>query len=144
MAENKMQTTYDIFVSYSHKHTDWVRSFVEALERHNLKVWFDEKAILPGEFFVEKLEEGLRNSEAVVYIVTPEAVNSKWALIELGAALGGEKTLVPIVSEDVPVGELVTPIRRRHWITKSDPQANANEVARLFSQNGGASKSAAS
>jgi hypothetical protein len=87
-----MQTTYDIFVSYPHKHRDWVRSFVEALEKHNLKVWFDEKAILPGESFVEKLEEGIRNSNAVVYIVTPEAVHSKWALIELGAALGGKDT----------------------------------------------------
>ncbi|MDZ7291957.1 MAG: toll/interleukin-1 receptor domain-containing protein [candidate division KSB1 bacterium] len=138
-----MQTTYDIFVSYNHKHRDWVRSFVEALEKHHLKVWFDEKAILPGESFVEKLEEGIRNSNAVVYIVTPEAVHSKWALIELGAALGGEKTLIPIVSEDVPVGELATPIRRRRWITKSDPLANANEVARLFSQNGGGSKNTA-
>jgi hypothetical protein len=75
-----MHTTYDIFISYPHKHRDWVRSFVEALEKYNL---------------------------------------------------------IPIVSEDVPVGELVTPIRRRRWITKSDPLANANEVARLFSQNGG-------
>jgi hypothetical protein len=138
-----MQTTYDIFVSYPHKHRDWVRSFVEALEKHNLKVWFDEKAIPPGEPFVEKLEEGIRNSNAVVYIVTPEVVNSKWALVELGAALGGRKTIIPIVSEDVPVGELVSPIRRRRWITKSDPLANADEVARLFSPNGGNSKTAA-
>jgi len=80
-----MQTTYDIFISYSHKHRDWVRSFVKGLEEHNLKVWFDEKTILPGEFFVEKLDEGIRNSNAVVYIVTPEVVNSKWVLVELGS-----------------------------------------------------------
>jgi hypothetical protein len=98
-----MQTTYDIFVSYPHKHRDWVRSFVEALEKHNLKVWFDEKAILPGESFVEKLEEGIRNSNAVVYIVTPEAVHSKWALIELGAALGGKRHLSRLSPKTCPL-----------------------------------------
>jgi hypothetical protein len=132
-----MQTTYDVFVSYPHKEREWVRSFVKTLEEHNLKVWFDEKAILPGESFAEKLQDGLRNSKTVVYVVTPEVVNSKWALVELGGALGLDKPLIPIVSEDVPVGELVQPIRRRRWIIKSDPLTNANEVARLFSQNGG-------
>ncbi|MCI0695898.1 toll/interleukin-1 receptor domain-containing protein [candidate division KSB1 bacterium] len=138
-----MQTTYDVFISYPHQEREWARQFVEMLEKHNLKVWFDEKAIPPDEAFAEKWQEGIRNSKTVVYIVTPEVVNSKGALVELGGALGLDKPLIPIVSEDVPVGELVTPIRRRRWVVKGDPLANANEVARLFSQNGGNSKTAA-
>jgi hypothetical protein len=136
----KMTTSYDIFVSYPHKEREWVRSFVETLEKHHLRVWFDEKAILPGESFAEKLHEGLQNSKSLVYVVTPEVVNSKWALSELGGALGLKKSIIPIVSEDVPIGELVTPIRRRRWLTKSDPVTNANEVARVFSENGGSAK----
>jgi len=135
-----MPTTYDIFVSYPHKEREWVRSFVEALERHHLKVWFDEKIIRPGESFAEKLREGLPNSNTMVYIVTPEAVNSRWALMELGGALGLKKPIIPIVSEDVPVGELVPPIRRRRWLIKGDPVTNANEVARGFSENGDSAK----
>ena len=105
-------------------------------EAHNLRVWFDEKIILPGESFVESLHEGLQNSKSLVYVVTPEVVDSKWALIELGGALGLKKLIIPIVSEDVPICELVPPIRRRRWLTKSDPVTNAHEVARAFSENG--------
>ncbi|MGH7596877.1 MAG: toll/interleukin-1 receptor domain-containing protein [bacterium] len=137
-----MPMTYDIFISYPHKEREWVRRFVEALENHNLKVWFDEKIILPGESFVEKLREGLPNSNTMVYIVTPEVINSRWALMELGGALGLKKPVIPIVSEDVPVGELVPPIRRRRWLIKGDPLTNANEVARAFAENGNGAKQA--
>jgi len=131
-----MATTYDFFISYPHKEREWVRRFVEALEQHNLKIWYDEKIIPPGEPFVEKLREGLRNSNAMIYIVTLEALNSRWALMELGGALGLKKKIIPLVAEDVPIGELVPPIRRRRWLIKGDPVVNANEVARAFSENG--------
>jgi len=39
-----MATTYDFFISYPHKEREWVRRFVEALEHHNLKIWYDEKS----------------------------------------------------------------------------------------------------
>lgn len=135
-----MATTYDFFVSYPHKEREWVRRFVEALEHHDFKIWYDEKIIPPGESFVEKLREGLQNSNAMIYIVTPEALNSRWALMELGGALGLKKKIIPLVAEDVPIGELVPPIRRRRWLIKGDPVVNANEVARVFSENGGSAK----
>jgi hypothetical protein len=84
---NEPQKKYDFFISYPHKEREWVRRFVEALEQHNLKIWYDEK-------------------------------------------------IIPLVAEDVPIGELVSPIRRRRWVIKGDPVVNADEVARSFSENG--------
>ncbi|OGO41613.1 MAG: hypothetical protein A2Z04_03690 [Chloroflexi bacterium RBG_16_57_9] len=120
---------YHVFISYSHSQADrdWAQRLANALSEMGLRVWYDETEIKPGDPFVERLEEGLRESEYVVF-VTPEIL-SNWAAVELGAALALRKPLIPIVAEDMLLENIPGPIRRRKYLPQGDPLAIAGEIA---------------
>ena len=77
-----------IFLSYSHKDKQWVDIFVRKLKSAGVNIWFDENEIKPGDTWREKLEEGLRLSDSIIMILSPESVSSSNLSFELGAALG--------------------------------------------------------
>jgi hypothetical protein len=120
---------YDIFLSYHRKDDEWVRRLVDALSKQGVDVWYDEK-IKPGESWREKIEEGLRQSRYVGFIITPETARSNWLALELGAALALKKPLIPIVAEDTPLEDIPGPIRLRKALPKSDPIVVAEKIAR--------------
>jgi len=125
-----MEKKFDIFISYPRQEKEWVRNLVKALSEQGLKVWYDETEMRPGDSFIKQFEEGLRKSSNVVIIITREATRSNWMALELGAALGLHKPLIPIVSEDVPPQDIPGPIKLRKYLLKTDPTTVAEEIAR--------------
>jgi hypothetical protein len=121
---------YDIFLSYHHADDEWTKRLVDALSKKGVEVWHDDEKIKPGDSWREKIEEGLRQSRNVVFIVTPETARSNWMALELGAALALKKPLIPIVAEDTPLKDIPGPIRIRKSLTKGDPVAVAERIVR--------------
>jgi len=120
---------YDIFLSYHRTDDEWTKRFVDALSKQGMEVWYDE-IIKAGESWREKLEEGLRQSRNIVFVVTPETARSNWMALELGAALALKKPLIPIVDEDTPLSDIPGPIRIRKSLAKGDPVAVAERIVR--------------
>jgi hypothetical protein len=120
---------YDIFLSYHRADDEWTKRFVDALSKQGMEVWYDE-IIKAGETWREKLEEGLRQSRNIVFVVTPETARSNWMALELGAALALKKHLIPIVAEDTPLKDIPGPIRIRKSLVKGDPVAVAERIVR--------------
>ena len=81
-----------------------------------------------GEPWADKLENGLRNSEYIVLLVSPGSIDSSWFNFELGASLGMGKRVIPIVAKDLKAGELPGPIRSRRYIAMDSPEDVAKEV----------------
>lgn len=125
-----MYNKYDIFISYHSKDREWVRRLVDALLAQGLRVWYDEMEIKFGDTLPNRMEEGLRQSAYVVFIITPETVRSNWMALELGAALALQKPLIPIVAEETPFEDIPGPIKLRMYLIKSDPLAIAEQIAR--------------
>src|SRR5688572_4919895 len=88
-----------VYISHSHANADreWVRGFAESLKRYGVKVWLDELQIPAGESLRDAIEEGLRSSDIVVYIVTPESLKQPNLFFEIGAAVGMGKRLVAVL-----------------------------------------------
>jgi hypothetical protein len=63
----------NVFISHSHEDAAWVRQFAEALKDLDVAVWFDEWQIKAGDPLREALEQGLRNGDAIVAVLS--AVN---------------------------------------------------------------------
>ncbi len=126
-----MSPKYDIFLSHARKHDDneWVKRLADALSERGVEVWYDEK-IKPGDSLSEKIEEGLRQSRRIAFIVTPATARSNWMAFELGAALALNKPLIPIVAEDTPLEDIPGPIRLRKSLSKDDPVAVAERIVR--------------
>src|SRR5258706_16385772 len=80
-------TTGNAFISYSHKDTAVAERVQTALEQQGIKVWRDEKEILPGENFVMKISAGLAASDTVIFLISPDAVHSNWIVEEYSTAV---------------------------------------------------------
>jgi hypothetical protein len=115
----------NVFISHSHLDADWVREFAASLESQGSKVWLDEARLKPGEPVEHSLEIGLRESDVVAFIVTPESVRHSSFLFELGAAIGMGKRTVPIIAKEMQVSELPFPLRTRVALFKESPDETA-------------------
>lgn len=56
------------------------------MKRVGVNVWFDKWEIEVGQSLTWKIEQGIRENEYLVIVLSPEALNSEWVKSELGAA----------------------------------------------------------
>ena len=66
----------NIFISYSHKDTDYVNKLVKALERHGFSLWVDERLDYGSQWPLE-LQEHLDTCEAFIVLMTPSSLASE-------------------------------------------------------------------
>ena len=89
-----------VFISYAHTDTSLARKVTNALEKTGLDVWSAEREILPGDNWAKKIAEALEESDAMVVLLTQDALRSKVVQQEIGYALGEERfsgRLVPVL-----------------------------------------------
>jgi hypothetical protein len=121
-----------VYISYSHGDIEWVRQFAEALRKRDIDVWLDDWKIKPGDLWQEKVEAGLRGSDAIVSVLTAENAQSPGLFADLGLALGMGKPLIPIVSADLDSAAIPSPIRSRRYVLRGAPDEAAREVAKTL------------
>lgn len=117
-----------IFIAHSSSSRGWARDFAEAMRESGVDVWFDELSIKPGDSISDSIEEGLRGSDIVVLLVDKESLVKPNFFFELGAALGMDKKIVPIVSEDFETSKLPLPVQRKKYLIRKSPKETAEEL----------------
>lgn len=93
-----------VFISYSHKDQDLATELVDRLKAAGLDSWFDKWEILPGDNWAEKTSQGLKESDAMVVLLTPNALESDAVQNNISYALGDKSfshRLVPVMVGDV-------------------------------------------
>jgi TIR domain len=123
-----------VFVSYSRRDLDrdWLIAFTRALQDINVNVWVDEWNSPSGDRWAEELGRGLFSSDAIVAILSRDALESANVSFELGAALGADKRLILVVDPSSSTS-LPLNLRQRRWIALQEPFETAREVARAIS-----------
>src|SRR5260370_22716803 len=105
-----------VFLSYDQHDEQTAKQLAEGLKRAGLNVW-SEREILPGDLWSDKVSKALRDSDAMVVLVTPEAANSKQVRWEIDYALSKaafKNRLIPVV-----VGALEKiPKKQLPWILR--------------------------
>ncbi|QJW90838.1 toll/interleukin-1 receptor domain-containing protein [Spirosoma taeanense] len=86
-------TTYDYFISYSHKHTAAVRELVNALKvRHpDSTIFYDRDNIPTGGLWIKMISDAIQRSKSVVCVLTPEYSKSDVCWDEFQCAYVMEK-----------------------------------------------------
>src|SRR5882757_6208588 len=92
---------YDVFISSTAKDGPWASEFVDALRTEGVRAWLDREEVALGDRSSDKVEEALRDSRVVVFLFTPDYVSSPRTLFELGAAVGDNKKIIPILTDEV-------------------------------------------
>lgn len=94
----KRNQTLRIFMSYTaadHVHAHKLRDLLS--QRPNVRI-FTTEMLSAGEDWQSKLKDELSKCDVFVVLLSPNAVDSKWVLHELGAAWAIGKPIIPIVT----------------------------------------------
>lgn len=96
-------------------------------------MWFDKWEILPGDSLVDKLfEEGLKNADAVLIVVSAVSVNKPWVRQELNTAIVNRITkqtkVIPVILDNAEVPESLQSLV---WESIPDTKAYAAKLERI-------------
>jgi hypothetical protein len=117
-----------IFISHARADREWVRAFAESLKAQGVQVWLDNLQVSAGGRLEQAIEQGLRDSDVVAFIITSDNIRGPNLLFELGAAIGMGERAVPIVSKDVETSELPYPLQVRRFLPRESPQETARKL----------------
>jgi hypothetical protein len=100
-----------VFVSHASEDKErFVNDFAARLRENGVDAWLDKWEMLPGDSLVGKIfEEGLKEAQAVIVVLSRTSVEKPWVREELNAAFvkrvnTGSK-LIPVVIDDCTVPE---------------------------------------
>ena len=128
-----------VFISYSHTDEKLARRVAAILEETGLDVWDDRREIMPGDNWAAKVALALQESDAMVVLLTPEALRSSWVRREIEYALGDKgysKRLIPVLvspQEKIPEGDIPWILRHLESI-KLDQHSKEEESIRQIAQ----------
>lgn len=89
-----------LFISYAHVDKFLVNTqIVDILTSAGHSVWFDERLVVGGDW-KKQLADEIANSDALVYVMTPESVASEWCQWELKIAVEKQKPIVPVLLQE--------------------------------------------
>ena len=76
-----------VFISYSHQDKDFVDQLAIQLVRKNVHVWVDRWELSVGDSLIDKVQQAVEGSSALLVVLSPESVQSEWCKRELSAGL---------------------------------------------------------
>ena len=122
----------DVFVSYSRRDGEFVRGLAADLESRGKSVWIDTQGIGDGEVFPDAIRRAIEQSDAFVFVITPESVASPYCETEVEYAQQLQKRVVPVLREMVEDDGLPQAIRIRNWIPYTPDVDTAAASERLL------------
>jgi hypothetical protein len=112
-----------IFISHAHEDEDLAQALVAVLTK---AFEISDSAIrctsvsgykLPaGVHTASQLRSEIEQTECVLGVITPRSMESKYVLLELGAAWGLGKRTFPLVARGVKASSIPDPLGELHWI----------------------------
>jgi TIR domain len=120
-----------VFLSHASEDKDrFVLAFAMKLREKGIDVWLDKWEILPGDSLVDKIfEEGIKNAQAIIVVLSNYSVDKAWVKEELNAAvvkrIDGISKLIPVLIDDCEVPEA---LRSTVWVKIGNLSAFDSEV----------------
>lgn len=127
---------YDVFISYSHRDEAWVKEFASALNDAGANAW-SEYELEPGERWRERTETALRESSALVLVLSPENVDSPSTFFELGAAVADDKKIIPVINQEIDLERAPTLLRQYRALREQSPEKAGKRVAEVLGESKG-------
>ncbi len=97
-----------IFISYSHADKTFVDKLALKLVKHDAHVWVDTWELNVGDSILNRVQEAIRDSSALLIVLSKASVASEWCKKELSAGLMRELdekrvVVLPVLVEDCEI-----------------------------------------
>ena len=126
------ETKTKVFISYSRKDMAFADRLEAALKARGFEALIDRQEIYAFEDWWKRIQSLIGQSDAVVFVLSPDAVNSDVALKEIAHAASLNKRFAPIVCRRVEDATVPETLRRLNFIFFDDPErfdASADSLA---------------
>ena len=97
-----MPEEFDVFLSHNSRNKPQVRELADALEERGLKVWLDERELVPGRPWQDALEEVIRTAKSAAILVGADGMGP-WEVAEMRGCLS------EFVARQLPVIPVLLP-----------------------------------
>ncbi len=128
-----------VFISSTAQDGKIATQLAEQLHARGVPVFFDRHEISLGASWQDEIEKALEGASTFVFLVSPNFLQSKWALFESGVALGRaakeqDVTLIPVMLPGATPGDMPSPLRSWQAIDAkhSTPEQLASQLAEAF------------
>ena len=108
-----LQPTPNYFISYSRQEVTFVDSLARALEKQGIRTWVDFRNLIPGHKWQDQLDNGLKNSEAILLVISKASMKSRAVMDELKKSVDSGKRIVMIIFEPCFVDRR---LKEREWV----------------------------
>ena len=96
-----METTKDIFISYSRKDKDNILNLLSALEAYKIKYWLDTSEIDYSDTFPDRIANAIDNADSVLFICTEKSLNAVYCKKELNYARINDKKIRAVLLDGI-------------------------------------------
>lgn len=126
-----------VFLSHSHADAPLATRVSEGLQKKGLDVWDPDVDLFPGDNWAAKVARALEESQAMVVLLTRNAVNSSHVKREMAYALGEKRfsnRLIPVFVGDragLPTHDIPWIIRRMPRVELDDLGNEDTQIDRI-------------
>src|SRR5262245_61828890 len=98
----------NVFISHSHRDKEIVRKLATDLREQGVKTWVDEMEIRVGDSIVERIDEGLRQADYILVVLSRDSISSTWVRREIAGAIARDpsaasRSLIPVIIDPIEV-----------------------------------------
>lgn len=104
----KSNNNYDVFFCYTRKDYRIVKQITNAINSAEYTSFVDAECLLPGENFIETIQNQLYKCKAFVCIVSENALMSEFFIKEVSYAVSIGKFIIPIKIDNSPITDRLT------------------------------------
>ena len=132
--ESPLTKTEQIFVSHAIEDAQFAHRLADDLQRLGVRVWIAPDSIRPGEGWVEAIERGLKESNHMVVVLTPAALESEWVRKETDVAIAQErKGRIQVIPLDVEPCEVPLLLSSYQMVSfRRDYDAGLSQLANIL------------
>jgi WD40 repeat protein/tetratricopeptide (TPR) repeat protein len=107
----------DVFISYSRKDKEFVKTLHTALVQDNRDTWVDWEDIPLTADWWQEIQRGIEAADTFVFVLSPDSVASKICTQEVDHAVQHHKRLFPIVRrEDFDTSQVHAALCKHNWL----------------------------
>jgi hypothetical protein len=103
------KSKYQVFVSHATADKWLAKVICEKIESLGASTFRDDRDINGGDDIPEKIRQEIKRSQECLVLFTPVSLGRPWILLEVGAAWGWRRRIVPVLChvEVDPIPELI-------------------------------------
>ncbi|MDJ0508904.1 MAG: TIR domain-containing protein [Crocosphaera sp.] len=110
----------EVFIAHGETDEQITDIISRNLRRECLTIWLDKIDISTGKTFQDEINKGIEEADNIIYLISPESLQSKYCQQEIEYAFKLNKRIIPILVKTIDIKNIPPRIRNLQYIDLTD------------------------